>query len=55
MTDKDFDKVSRYLATRGQPLMEKSDDFGNWVKYEDYQELLAAYKELKWMYEELCK
>ncbi len=59
----DFDKVTRYDCgvdneTFGGhnpiPRM-KADAKGSWVRDRDYQALLEAYKEIKWMYEELCK
>lgn len=42
-----FEFVPKYLVTRGQPAMEQNDFIGNWIRLEDYQKLLEAYKEIK--------
>lgn len=58
---RDFDKVSRYWPDEmvyrdrwEQASMLDAED-GGWVEYEAYDDLLQAYKELKWRMDQLEK
>lgn len=50
-----FENPPKYMVTRSQPAMEQNDFMGNWIRLEDYYELLLAYKELKHRMEGLEK
>ena len=52
----DFESVQRWEAESDNdcPYMVHYKE-GGYVSYEDYQDLLEAYKEIKWMYEGLCE
>ena len=52
----DFNIAKRYDngISYDCPTMEESLD-GDYVSFDDYQALLEAYKEIKWMYEGLCE
>lgn len=50
---KDFDIVARYEYYDYAGL--QYTDEGSYVYYEDYQDLLEGYKELKWRMEQLEK
>lgn len=50
-----FDEIPQYINVSGVSLEKVNPECGYWVKAEDFEELLEAYKEIKFILDSIEK